>query len=129
MEGRSMGSCLYYYDDRTALVLASVTLILLIAFGIFYVSDYIKETSNILNHKLDIILKKIDMFANIIHIVTDGAQEIIDTEFLKRNHQAKAADDLDVQEIRAVDEAPTQEESSSSDLSAPTELVETEELK
>ena len=99
----------------------------------FYLLDHIDKTSKVLETKLDILMKKIDMFANIIHIVTDGAQEIIDTEFLKRNQQGYSMDDLDVQEIRAVDEAVSaQEEVSSSDLSAPAEVskaVEAEELK
>jgi len=130
-----MSGCMYYFDDRTALTMVGVTIILVIAFITFYILDYIKEISKALDHKIDVILKKVDMFANIIGIVTEGAQEIIHTEISKRTQKDAPVDNLDVQEIRAVDE--TQEEDSASrpsGLAVPIEEVEAtfetpEELK
>ncbi len=57
-----------------------------------------------IEHKLTIVLKKLDMFANIIHIMSEISQDTFEGDLPKQTEANVSIDDLDVKEIRAVDE-------------------------
>ena len=111
-----------------------------IGFALYLMSGYILQISSI-EQKLDIVHRKVDGILGIIGIVTEGAQDIITSEMLKQAHRSQPMDNLDVQEIKAVDEetkpVEAQEEDSASrpsGLAVPIEEVEAtfetpEELK
>lgn len=95
---------------------------------LYIMSGHTSQISSI-EHKLDVVMRKVDMFAKIIHIMSEVSQDSFEAELAKQVQEVAPMDNLDVQEIRAVDtevkeevkEAVAQEEAS--------ELVEAEELK
>lgn len=70
---------------------------------LYFMSGHTSQISSI-EQKLDIVMRKIDMFAKIIHIMSEVSQDSFEAELAKQAQELVPMDNLDVQEIRAVDE-------------------------
>ena len=126
-----MFECGIHIDKVTVLSICIISFACICAF-LYVLSGHTSQISSI-ERKLDLVMKKLDMFASIIHIMSEETQDSFEAAMAKQAQKVAPMDNLEVQEIRAVDEETKevvpQEEVSESAAESTSDLVEAEELK
>ena len=97
-----MFECGISIDKVTVLSICIISFACICAF-LYVLSGHTSQISSI-ERKLDIIMKKLDMFASIIHIMSEVTQDSFEAEMAKQAQKVSPMDNLEVQEIRAVDD-------------------------
>ena len=86
------------------LTIGCFVVILLCILAIVYIVSGQAQQLSSLEHKLDMVHKKVNGLLGIIGIVTEGAQDIIETEMAKQAHTSAPPEELVVEEVKYVDE-------------------------
>ena len=95
---------------------------------LYIISGHTSQISAI-DHKLNIVIRKLDMFAKIIHIMSEVSKDSFEAELAKQVQETAPMDNLDVQEIRTGEKEGKEEAKEVVAQEEASELVEAEELK
>lgn len=118
--------------DKATNICIGVALVCIVAI-LYIISRHTYQISSIEN-KIDIIHKKVNGILGIIGIVAEEGRDMIHAEMAKQVEKDVPMENLEIHEIRAVDEPKDNVSQEESVLAAPapetiSDLVEVEELK